>query len=410
MAKNGLIALRALRGRASGLVTVENGGAAFSLRGAAKGQAHLVLENGKVLSAPLKGTAGGAEAFLRAEGAILGAGVTKGTEVVLAGLNGAGSWTALLSHLEEAANRSAQVEQPPAREPLPDAERMLRAMPEPPPLTDAELMEEENIEELPAFTEADARRLIGQGMAQKQADKQQEEEPNIENLQQGEAPPCEEIAEELPAQEEETPPQEAWKEALEKERKEAHEEVVFPSSPALWAIPEREEAPPEEEEPVQERSLEEKEPEEEPPCPCELDRMERAGALAAFAAPAMPAEALRELPRRPHGERRLFFPQNDWEKQCLDALMERHPRWKPQKGRLMGVFVNAFPKEYPQVNWQIFSQQGCGHVLRCKEGGVTRYALPAQQSAKPPVGLPAGSRFCMARNRRGYWVFCSSEE
>lgn len=145
---------------------------------------------------------------------------------------------------------------------------------------------------------------------------------------------------------------------------------------------------------------------EEARCPCAWEQGERAAALAALFAPANGETAPDFSP-----EERCVLPSNRWEAACMEGVLQQQPAWKPGRGRLMGVFVNAFPREYPRQNWQIFSQAGSGHVLRCLcvGNGPVRYALPARDMCAPPPGLPAGSRLLNARNGRKYWVFSAKE-
>ncbi len=53
-----IIALRPVVGRASGLVRVGPEGARFSLRGVSFGRAHLIMQNGRTLSADIQPTPG----------------------------------------------------------------------------------------------------------------------------------------------------------------------------------------------------------------------------------------------------------------------------------------------------------------------------------------------------------------
>ena len=565
MAKNGLIALRPLRGRGAGLVRLSAGEAVFALRGISRGRAHLVLEGGRILSAPLSRTPGGAQARIRFGGSVMGAGVTAGPEVLLVGLSGPGSLAELAKRLHGAAQeqeRAAREEKsPPSRfEPAgktelsgrespegekepdsaqappkteetetgpsavrqpdreefsralreavaqrPEAEDVLRMMPHPvPPEEEQEetraedsletaLSEEEGLPEDGTEEEALEKEPSGEPSGQEDAQQeapeeqiriweglprekrketalteeatllyippQQEEEdlseegalsdrpPDAqekvtEDAEQTESP-AEKLWEEIPAEKEpETPkkdedakqqtpvlpPETEDPEKMPESEEETAEVCTLPEEEKKESAPPETPAPekaqqnktsgpesgktPEPSEETEEGEWP-KPPQEEPAeevCPCEVERMERAGALAAMVAPAVAdAEAEAMLPHRPRGERKLFFPQNDWERQCLDVLMERQPCWKPAKGKLMGVFVNAFPREYPKANWQIFSQAGGGHVLRCQWEGKVYYALPAQQAAHPPAGLPAGSTGCVARNQRKYWVFRREE-
>lgn len=75
-------------------------------------------------------------------------------------------------------------------------------------------------------------------------------------------------------------------------------------------------------------------------------------------------------------------------------------------GRLI---VNTFPIEYPGVDWLVYRFPTSGNYLRTRfrNPDVECFAIPALPSAYPPAGIPSGARYMMARNGRGYWVFCS---
>jgi len=136
-----IIALRAVSGRAAGIVRTEEGGAAFSLRSVSTGRAHLFLAGGQTVSQELTRTVSGASARIRIQGRILGAAVTDGERVLLIGAAGVplnGIW-------ERARQIAAEEKQKKEAELLRAEEQKL---PEPPGQTQREQEETQQEEEV----------------------------------------------------------------------------------------------------------------------------------------------------------------------------------------------------------------------------------------------------------------------
>lgn len=69
-----------------------------------------------------------------------------------------------------------------------------------------------------------------------------------------------------------------------------------------------------------------------------------------------------------------------------------------------GLFVNAFPKTYPRVNWQIVERTDGVRLLRTAHMGKRLLAYPSAPMVVPPAGLPGNARYAVARSGQGYWV------
>ena len=143
-------------------------------------------------------------------------------------------------------------------------------------------------------------------------------------------------------------------------------------------------------------------------CPfCEgRERQENAAALAGL---------MQELggavrPDPDEREKYVFHPQEAWEREYYRKSLREGENHHEQlaaciRGRPDGLFINAFPQEYPRVAWRVYQQQGGSHCLHVHYDGRELYALPGPSAAFPPPGIPAGSRYAVARNRQGYWIF-----
>lgn len=421
-----IIALRPVFGRASGLVRVGPDGARFSLRGVSFGRAHLILQNGRTRSANVRPTPGGGTAFipLRAREFPLGAAVTVRGVVVLIGTTGTRASDILerarqlaadpeqrraeeAGYAEEITETPAGAELSGLTEKAPPLQAERAPSPVEPPAAPKQTPPAQDLEKPEAFAAMAAKE---EPFLMPQPPMAQVEPPErpVSSPERAEPPAgSQEILQkwQMTRDEPETaakPPEAALN------RKETTQplirEAFIPSGPAKQA-----EAP-------AARSA----PEAEQGCAACTEE-ERGGMIASFmmeqeAPPA--ASQVQASPREapgesaPQGESRDFMEasphafyqpildDDDWN---IPSAASGETR--PMLGRRLGVFSNAFPGDWPRVNWQVFSHPGGTHLLRARLEDRELYAIPARPSATPPAGIPATARYCVSRTGQGYWVF-----
>lgn len=420
-----IIALRPVIGRASGLVRVGPEGARFSLRGVSFGRAHLLMQNGRTLSANIQPTPGGGTAFIRFRGReqVLGAAVTSRGIVVLIGTTGARA----SDILEKARLLAIDPEQRKAEEAA--AEQNAQ------PFEAEEKIEAAGGEE-EAFAQPSAPKSAEPEKPEALAALAAREEPFIMPQ-----PPMADVEQKAEVRE----PEEEVKarEGAQYNRRVLPEETVqAPES----GVSEKADAAP--------SAVQDKAGSPAPvgreagPAGGEKDcaacsEAERGGMIASFmlenkdeesAAPQSPAqktEAAGMIPegagaeaeaktpevenlefmeaRSPHAFYQPVFDgdaaeQTPWESGAADAPSDERKE-RPMMGRRLGVFANAFPGDWPRVNWQVFSHPGGTHLLRARVDNKELYAIPARPSATPPAGIPAQARYSVSRTGQGYWVF-----
>lgn len=449
-----IIALRPVVGRASGLVRVGPEGARFSLRGVSFGRAHLIMQNGRTLSADIQPTPGGGTAFIRLRGreCVLGAAVTTRGIVVLIGTTGsrasdilekarllaadpeqrkAEEAAALANAREPEAEGGAEAaktpekapEQPPAPQSAepekPEALAALAAKEEPflmpqPPMADverkAEAPKEPEAAQAPWGTvqepEEEARAPVGAQYNRRTLPEEAAKEPET-----GIPPKAVEIPSAVQDQakspvsapiREKTGPAKGETECaacseaerggmiasfmLENQSKEraAPAESVAPAESA--PPPESPAAGPAAGEKAQESASAETDAK---TAEAESPEFMEARSPHAFYQPAFDEDPAGEAP---------------WGSGAADAFSEE-TKERPMVGRRLGVFANAFPGDWPRVNWQVFSHPGGTHLLRARVENKELYAIPARPSATPPAGIPAHARYSVSRTGQGYWVF-----
>ncbi|MGI6192435.1 MAG: hypothetical protein ACOYI3_02560 [Christensenellales bacterium] len=449
-----IIALRPVFGRASGLVRVGPDGARFSLRGVSFGRAHLILQNGRTRSANIRPTPGGGTAFipLRGREFPLGAAVTVRGVVVLIGTTG----TRASDILEKARQLAADPEQRRAEEAAmaDESEAYILEGSE-----EKATPEQRGAEESAVADEAEAS-ILKEPEEQAAALNQQAAPPP--------APPVEPVKPEAVAVsaakeepfvmpqppmakvEPENPP------AKQHDAASLQQDILQKWQQTL-ATPEPEAKPPEAA--LNRKTVPDGPPKQpevsavvQPPPPPPVQstapesgdkdcavctETERGGMIASFmlendqTPPAPPPEAPMTEPakppyqaaaaniankevdafmeaRTPHAFYQPILDddpgdQLTWDNPAVSASEERRDR--PMVGRRLGVFSNAFPGDWPRVNWQVFSHPGGTHLLRTRLDDKELYAIPARPSATPPAGIPATARYCVSRTGQGYWVF-----
>ena len=429
-----IIALRPVTGHASGLVRVNPDGAQFALRGVSTGRAHLLLQNGRTLSADVVATPGGGTAFIPFRGGerAIGAAVTSRGAVVLIGTMGVKA-SSILERAQQlldeskdnpadkaaeelgkrapsaqttgladgvtAAKKSAPV--PAAKETVnPKAVVVSAARDEPlsipvPPIAE--------IKDVPDAT--------WDGKANPAADSgypgEGGMEPSAEASKNTYAPPAGEDAAVPTPQPDERTDADGFKAPAE-----PLEGAYVPpaygqgSEEAAAALP-------------PEGGQKEGEG-----CPCD----ERGAMLASFVLEGREEQAVEteaapieitpeDIPfgqdisdaRSPHAFYKPMFDEewpekSDWDRRLASALSEGDAK-KPMTGRRLGVFANAFPGDWPRVNWQVFSHPGGTHLLTTRMENRELYAIPARPTATPPAGVPVSARYSVSRTGQGYWIF-----
>ncbi|MGI6151863.1 MAG: hypothetical protein ACOYIR_07930 [Christensenellales bacterium] len=422
-----IIALRPVFGRASGLVRVGPDGARFSLRGVSFGRAHLILQNGRTRSANIRPTPGGGTAFipLRGREFPLGAAVTSRGIVVLIGTTG----TRASDILEKAKQLAADPDQRRAEEAAAPMGEEAAAQPAAPPSAGEEAspvppgVEPVKPEALAALAAKEEPFIMPQPPMAKVEPQQVAEQQSAEQQQTSGPQQTAEQQEII----------QTWQRTLHASEGEAKvpeaaiNRRVAPEEPA----PKQQEiSPPETAEPSS------------PPSGTKEDcaaytETERGGMIASFMLedaeqsappPKPPAWRTNEPPemaaakadtpseeasydfmeaRSPHAFYQPVFDDDAREQPVWSsgAASSEQKRERPMVGRRLGVFSNAFPGDWPRVNWQVFSHPGGTHLLYTRVNDRELYAIPARPSATPPAGIPAHARYCVSRTGQGYWVF-----
>lgn len=98
-------------------------------------------------------------------------------------------------------------------------------------------------------------------------------------------------------------------------------------------------------------------------------------------------------------EKYVFHPQEAWEREYYRKSLREGENHHEQlaaciRGRPDGLFINAFPQEYPRVAWRVYQQQGGSHCLHVHYDGRELYALPGPSAAFPPAGNPRRLPLC----------------